>query len=111
MLAGQPPHFLDGAVDELLRRAPLDAKLHFAGLDFFQVQDVVDEPNESIGVVDGDPEQLFAFGGKIARHPARQKAERTPKRSQRRAELVGNHRDELVFHPLDFSAFGDVADE
>jgi hypothetical protein len=47
----------------------LQLEAHLAGLDFFAVQDVVDQPDQPLAVALGDADEVLAMGGKSPATP------------------------------------------
>ena len=75
------------------------------------VEDVVDQAHDSVGVLDGDRDHAPGLLGRRAQSPALQKAERAADGGQRRAQLVADDRDQLVLDALDLTALTDVLED
>ncbi len=81
-----------------------------AAADALEVEDVVDEADEAVGVADGDLEHLLRLLGAGGECAAGEQAERSAERGERRAELVGDGGDELVLHAVEGAALGGVGE-
>ena len=81
-----------------------------ARLDALDVEDVVDQPDQAVGVLDRDLDHPPPAFGELADGAAGEQAERAADRRQRRAQLVADDGHELVLHPVDLVAVGDVAE-
>jgi hypothetical protein len=101
---------LSGALEELGHGAGDGVELGLAGADALEVEDVVDEADESVGVADGDVHHLAHFFGSGVEGAAAEQAEGGTERGERRAELVGDGGDELVLHAVELIALGDVGE-
>ena len=73
-------------------RAHVD--VHAPGLQALEVQRVVDQPREPLGVLARDRDHLVRLGRQLARDARLEQAQRAADRGQRRAQLVPDHRDE-----------------
>jgi hypothetical protein len=102
---------LDGLRHQVADLAVAPRHLHAAGLHALDVQDVVDQPDEPVGVRDGDVEHPLALIGDRPHRAAGEQAERAPDRRQRRAQLVRDDRHELVPEPLGLPSRGDVGED
>ena len=71
-----------------------EPQLDLAGLEPFEIEDVVDERHQPDRVALGDGHDLHRFAGQRANGPRGQQAERPSDRGQRRAQLVARRRRE-----------------
>ena len=56
-----------------------------AGLHALEVEDVIDEADEAVGVSDGDAEEVLGLGVEIAHEAGREQAERAADAGERGA--------------------------
>ena len=98
------------AAEEVLGTAHGELQLGFAGADAFQVEDIVDEANQTVGVADGDVEHLAHLLGAGVEGAAGDQAERGAQRGERGAQLVGDGGDELVLHAVEGAALGGIGE-
>ncbi len=109
-LVGDRLEAFPGLVHDRLRVNGAARQFDLAGLDSLQIEDVVDEPHQTIGIGDGDLQHPLPLFGDRTEQPAAQQTERSANGSQRGAQLVADRRDELALQPLDGPPFGDVAE-
>ncbi len=100
----------DGAAEEVFGAGHGELQLGLAGADAFEVEDVVDQADEAVGVADGDLEHLLRLLGAGGEGSAGEQAEGSAERGERRAELVGDGGDELVLHAVEGAALGGVGE-
>ena len=98
------------AAEEIADRAHGAVQLGFAGADAFEVEDVVDQAHQAVGVADGDVHHLAHLFGALHERAAGDEAERGAQRGERRAQLVRDGGDELVLHAVERVALGDVGE-
>ena len=99
-----------GAAQQVFGAAHGRVQLGLAARDALEVEDVVDQADEAVGVADGDLEHLLRLLGPIRQRAAGKQAERSAQRGERRAQLVGDGGDELVLHAVERAAFGGVGE-
>ncbi len=99
-----------GAAEQVFGAAHGRVQLGFAAADAFEVEDVVDQADEAVGVADGDVEHLLGLLRAGRERSAGEQAERSAERGQRRAQLVGDGGDELVLHAVERAALGGVGE-
>ena len=101
---------IGGALEEIVDRTHGELELGFAGGDALEIEDVVDQADEAIGVVEGDLEHLLHFFGAGEKGAAGDEAEGGAERGERGTELVRDGGDELVFHLVEGAALGGVGE-
>ena len=74
--------------------------LGVARFDLGEVEHLVDEPRQPLGLLDDDAEELRALAGVEVRVVVQDLGERAD-RGQRRAQLVRDGRDEVVLQPVE----------
>lgn len=99
-----------GTAEEVVGGAHGVVELGFAGADAFELEDVVDEADETVGVAGGDVEHLLELFGAGGEGAAGDEAEGGAEGGERGAELVGDGGDELVFHTVEGAALGGVGE-
>ena len=85
-------------------------KLGFAAADALEIENVVDEADEAVGVADGDVEHLLALFGAGVECAAGEEAECSADGGERGAKLVGDGGDEFVLHAVEGAALGGVGE-
>ena len=80
-----------------------ELELHGTRVHALNVEHVVDQADQPVGVGHGELEHALGLRGQLAEDAALQQAERAADRGQRCAQLVSNHRDELVLDLLAFT--------
>ena len=100
----------DGAAEEVFGAAHGELELGLAGADALEVEDVVDEADEAVGVADGDLEHLLGLLGAGGEGSAGQQAEGSAQGGEGGAELVRDGGDELVLHAVEGAALGGVGE-
>jgi hypothetical protein len=83
-------------------------ELHFARFEPFQVEDVVDQAHQAVGVGLGNAQHLGRLFGVIVEGARRQHGEGTLDGGHGGAQFVADDADKFVFHAVDFVAFADV---
>ncbi len=99
-----------GAAEEVFGGAHGELELGLAAADAFEVEDVVDEADEAVGVADGDFEHLLRFLGAGVEGAAGEQAEGSAEGGERSAEFVGDGGDELVLHAVEGAALGGIGE-
>ena len=105
---GHGGHGVDGLLGEIAQGAAADLQRRAAGLHALEVEDVVDEADEAVGVGDGDAEEVEGFGVDVADDAGGEQAERAADAGERRAQLVGDGGDELVLEGVELGALGEL---
>ena len=101
---------LGGAVEEIVCGTHHGVQLRVAAADAFDVQDVVNQPDEAVSVPDGDLQHLFHFFRTGVERAAGDEAKRGPEAGQRRPQLMGDGGDELILHAVELAAFRGVSE-
>ncbi len=101
---GHGGHGLDGLLGEIAERAAANLEGGTARLHALKVEDVVDEADEAIGVGDGDAEEILCLGVDVADDAGGEQAESAANAGERRAQLVRDGGDELVFEGVELGA-------
>ena len=99
-----------GAHEEIFGGAHGELEVALAGGDAFEVEDVVDEADEAVGVAEGDLEHLPHLVGAADERTTTDEAEGGAEAGERGAELVGDGGDELVLHAIEGAALGGVGE-
>ena len=107
---GHRLHRFAGLLQQLGDWHRLSMQLHAARVHLLQVEDVVDQPAEAIGVGERDVEHALPFGRRIAEQAGAEEPDGAADGGQRRAQFVADGGDEFVFHPLDGQPLADVAE-
>ena len=93
---------------ELAEGAAANLQRGAAGLHALEVEDVVDEADEAVGVGDGDAEEVERLGVDVADDAGGEQAERAADAGERRAQFVRDGGDELVFEGVELGALGEL---
>ena len=102
---------LAGALEQQLRVATCARmQLGVAAADALDVEDVVDELDEPVGVADGDFEHLPHLFGPRLQGAAGDEAKRRAQAGERGAQLVRDGGDELVLHAVERASLGGVGE-
>jgi len=107
-VVGHAGHGVGGLLDEVAEGAAAELEWGAAGLHTFEVEDVVDEADEAVGVGDGDAEEVLGFGVEVAHDAGGEQAEGAADAGEWCAELVRDGGDELVFKGIELGAFGEL---
>ena len=107
---GERHHDAQGLGDERGDVAALLVQHDGARLDALDVEDVVDQPDQAVGVLDRDVDHPPPALRELADGAAGEQPERAADRRQRGAQLVAHDGHELVLHPVDLAPVGDVAE-
>ena len=99
-----------GSLHEGVCRAHHGVELGVAARDALDIEDVVDELDEAVGVADGDLEHVLHFLRARGERSAGDEAERGAEAGERGAELVRDGGDELVLHAVERAALGSVGE-
>ncbi len=95
-------------LQQLIQRQGAQLQRHAAAFELGQVQNVVDQPTQTLAVAPRDAGQ---FGGRSGQHAARacgQQAQGAQHRGQGRAQLVAHRGQEFVLHALDAPVFAQI---
>src|ERR1039458_6088099 len=90
----------DGTAAQLQRRP--------AGLHPLQVENVVDQPDQALGVAGGDAQQVLRLAIHVAQQARRQQPQRPANAGQRSSQLVGDGGNELVLHHIHVGTLGQL---
>ena len=85
---GHGGHGVDGLLGKLAHGAAANLQRSAAGLHALEVEDVVDEADQAVGVGDGDAEEVERFGVDVADDAGGEQAESSADAGERSAELV-----------------------
>ena len=99
-----------GAAQQVFGAAHGGVQLSLAARNSLEVEDVVDQADEAIGVADGDIEHLLCLLGAAGESAAGEQAEGSTQGGERGAELMRNGGDELVLHAIEGAALGGVGE-
>ncbi len=105
---GHAGHGLDGLLGELAEGATADLEGSAAGLHALEVEDVVDEADEAVGVGDGDAEEVLGLGVYVADDAGGEQTEGSADAGERGAQLVGDGGDELILERVELGALGEL---
>ena len=105
---GHGGHGVDGLLGEIAKGAAADLEGRAAGLHALEIEDVVDEADEAVGVGDGDAEEIEGFGVDVADDAGGEQAEGSANAGERRAQLVRDGGDELVLEGVELGALGEL---
>ena len=105
---GHGGHGVDGLLGEIAQGAAANLQGGAAGLHALEVEDVVDEADEAVGVGDGDAEEVECFGVDVADDAGGEKAEGSADAGERGAEFVRDGGDELVFQGVELGALREL---
>src|SRR5436305_4224889 len=81
-----------------------------ARTDPFQIEDVVNEADETIGIAHRDLQHPLPLFLERAEQPAAEKAKRSTNGRERSAQLVADRRNKLALEPFDAAALGHIAE-
>jgi len=98
---GHGGHGLDGLLGEVAQGAATDLQGSAAGFHALEIEDVVDEADEAIGIGDGDAEEVERLGVNVADDAGGEEAEGSANAGEWGAELVRDSGDELVFEGVE----------
>ena len=88
----------------------LDAEVHAAGVELLEIEDVVDEAAQTLGVLVCDVQKSPRAIGDLSGGSAVDEAERAPDGRQRRPQLVADGGHELALETFDLARRRNVAD-
>src|ERR1700761_487526 len=100
----------DGLLCQLGERTGPEAERRAAGFHALQVQNVVDQAHQPIGIVHRDAKQVGGFLVHLAQQSGGEQPERSSNRSQRGAQFVTDGGDELILHSIKRLPLADVAE-
>ena len=105
---GHGGHGVDGLLGEVAQGAAANLQRSAAGLHALEVEDVVDEADEAVGVGDGDAEEVEGFGVDVADDAGGEQAEGSADAGERSAQLVRDGGDELVLEGVELGALREL---
>ena len=105
---GHGGHGVDGLLGEIAQGAAANLQRGAAGLHALEVEDVIDEADEPVGVGDGDAEEVERLGVDVADDARGEQAKRAANAGERGAELVRDSRDELIFEGVELGALSEL---
>src|SRR6266571_7619856 len=100
---------LDARLDRVGQSHRLELELHPARLDPGEVQEIVDQPDQAVGIAQRDLEHLAGGGVERARGTGQQQRQRCLDRGHRSPQLVAHDRDELRLQVFDLDLARDIA--
>jgi hypothetical protein len=103
-------HSVDGLLDDLSQLHAAEGQRLAAALDALEIEDVVNEPDQAIGVCKSDAQQVGRFLIHLAQNARGEQPQRATDGSKRRAQLMAYRGDELVFQPVERIALADVVE-
>ena len=107
---GHRLHAVDGLADDLGQLHWAEGEGLAAALDALQVENVVDEADQAVGVGEGDAEQVAGLVVDFAENAGGEQAQRSADGGERCAQLVADGGDELVLQAVEGIALADVAE-
>jgi hypothetical protein len=107
---GHGLHRIGDLAGEFVHGTGTEGEWSAAGLHALEVEDVVDETDEAVGVGDGDAQQIGGLIAHLAEQPVGEQPQRAADGGERSAQLVAYGGDELVLHPVEGVALADVAE-
>ncbi len=105
---GHGGHGVDGLLGEIAQGAAADLQRGAAGLHALEVENVVDEADEAVGVGDGDAEEVECLGVDVADDAGGEKAEGSANTGEWRAQLVRDGGDELILEGVELGALREL---
>jgi hypothetical protein len=105
---GHGGHGVDGLLGEVAEGAATDLQRRAAGLHTLEIEDVVDETDEAIGVSNGDAEEVERLGVDVADDAGGKQTEGSANAGKWRAQFVGDGRDELVLEVIELGAMREL---
>ncbi len=102
---GHGRHGVDGGDGEFMERASAELQGSAPGLHSFEVEDVVNEANQAVGIGDGDAKEVLCFGIERAHDTRGEQAEGAADAGERSAQLMRDGGDELVLEGVEHGAF------
>ena len=107
---GHAGHGVGSLFDQITERTSADLEGSSAGLHAFEVEDVVDEADEAVGVGDGDAEEVLRLGVEGTHDAGGEQAEGAADAGKGSAELVRDGGDELVLEVVEVRALAELAE-
>ena len=98
------PHGIDRLAGEVLNGAAAQPQRRAPGLHPLQIQNVVDQPDQPLGVAGRDAQQILRLGIHLTQHARREQPQRSADARQRCAEFVRDRGDELVLNRVHIGA-------
>ena len=108
---GHGVHGGAGLHDEVGGIDGLNVEGDLARLDSLDIENVVDEADEALGVFQRDVEHAVCLVRVFPQNAAGQQAERSSNRGERSAKFVADDGDELILHAIDFATLGDILED
>jgi hypothetical protein len=107
---GHWSHSINGLVDYLSQFHVAERKWFTAALNSFQVENIVDQPDQTVRVGAGDAEQVGGFVVHHTQNSRGEQAQCTADRGERCAQFVANGGDEFILQTVKSEALADVAE-
>ena len=106
---GHGLHIFNGLLDDVGQLHIAEAQRLTPALDALQIENVVDEPDQAIGVGEGDAQQVGGLFVGLAQNSGAEQSQRATDGGERRAQLMAHGGDEFIFHPVESVALADIA--
>src|SRR5580698_2556634 len=107
---GYGRHAVDGLANDLVELYFAEDQALTAAFQPFQIENVVDQADEPVGVCQCDAEQVCGLVVQLHQASMREQSERAANCSERGAQLVADGGDELVLEAIEGVALADVAE-
>ena len=107
---GHGLHIFDGLLDDVGQLHRAEAERLAPALDALQIENVVDEPDQPIGVGEGDAQQVGGLFVGLRQNAGAEQSQRAADGSERSAQLVADRGNELILEAIESVALADVAE-
>jgi hypothetical protein len=106
---GHRLHVFNGLLHDIRQLHRVEGQRFAPALNAFQIENVVDQSHQPVGVGQGNAQQVRSLLVHLAEHSRRQQSQSPANRCQRRAQLMAHRGDELILHPVQSITLADVA--
>ena len=106
-----PAHLLRGGTDQVAGVDVGQPHLEGPRADPLHVEQVVDQAGEALAALGRHRHHGLDPRRQLTQGAAGQQPQRSADRGERGPQLVADHGEELVLHPLDLAPLGDVAED
>ncbi len=103
-------HAINGLADDIRQLNGAKGERLAPALDAFKIENVVDEPDQAVGVGEGNAEQIGSFFINVAEDAGGEQAKGSADGGKGRAQFVTDGGNELVFEAVQGVALTDVAE-
>ncbi len=107
---GHRLHVFDGLLHDFGQLHGAEGERLASALDSLQVENVVDQAHQAVGVGDGDAQQIGGLFVGLAENAGGEQSQRPADGGERRAQFVTDRGDELVLELVQGIALADVAE-